>query len=139
VLDAEKICRSVRRGSRSPSASIVPESAPAPDPDEPQVWSQSYVAGRLKLHAGSEVKMRSRATWSDADADGAPQPHFHRAESMTVPLDDSVRLDRHHRVQTARPYSVEPNPEQPVDREQPGPTRPLVSKNMQLMTQGQVL
>ena len=56
-----------------------------------------------------------------------------------MPLDDRGRLDQHHRVQTARPQSVEPDPEQAVDREQPGPTRPLATKNVQLMTEGEVL
>jgi hypothetical protein len=56
-----------------------------------------------------------------------------------VPLDDGGGLDQHQRVQTARPYSVEPDPEQAVNREQPGPTRPLAVKNMQLMTEGEVL
>jgi len=55
-----------------------------------------------------------------------------------VPLDNGGRLDQHHRVQTARPQSVEPNPEQTVDRKQPGPTRPLAAKNMQLMTESEV-
>ena len=56
-----------------------------------------------------------------------------------MPLDDGGRLDQHHRVQTARPQSVEPDPEQAVDRKQSGPTRPLAAKNVQLMTEGEVL
>jgi hypothetical protein len=38
-----------------------------------------------------------------------------------------------------RPQSVEQDPEQAVDREQPEPTRPLPAKNMQLMTEREVL
>jgi hypothetical protein len=62
-----------------------------------------------------------------------------QAEALTVPLDDGGRLDQHHHLQTAWPQSVEQDPEQAVDREQPEPTRPLPAKNVQLMTQGQVL
>jgi hypothetical protein len=56
-----------------------------------------------------------------------------------MPLNDGGRFDQHHRFQTPRPQSEEPNPEQAVDREQPGPTRPLATKNVQLMTEGEVL
>ena len=56
-----------------------------------------------------------------------------------MPLDYRCWLDQHHHLQTARPQSVEPDPEQAVDREQPEPTRPLAAKNVQLMTQGEVL
>ena len=56
-----------------------------------------------------------------------------------MPLDDGGWLDQHHRVQTARPQSIEPDPEQAVDRKQPEPTRPLAAKNVQLMTEGEVL
>jgi len=55
-----------------------------------------------------------------------------------VPLDDGSRLDQHHRVQTARPQSVEPDLEQTVDRKQLRPTRPLAVKNKQLMTESEV-
>ena len=58
---------------------------------------------------------------------------------MTVPLDDGGWLDQHHCVQAARPQSVKPDPEQPVDRKQPGPTRSLAAMNMQLVTEGEVL
>jgi hypothetical protein len=58
---------------------------------------------------------------------------------LTVPLNDGGGLDQDHGVQTARPYSVQPNPEQAVDREQPGPTRALAIKNVQLMMQSEVL
>jgi hypothetical protein len=54
-------------------------------------------------------------------------------------LNDRCRLDQHHRVQTARPQSVEPDPEQAVDRKQSRPTRPLATKNVQLVTEGEVL
>jgi hypothetical protein len=56
-----------------------------------------------------------------------------------MPLNDGGRLDQDHRIQTARPYSVEPDPEQPIDREPARPTRALAAKNMQLMTEGKVL
>ena len=56
-----------------------------------------------------------------------------------MPLDDGSRLDQHHRVQTARPQSIEPDPQQAVDRKQPGPTQPLATKNVQLMTESKVL
>jgi hypothetical protein len=56
-----------------------------------------------------------------------------------VPLDDRGRLDQHHRVQASRPQSIEPNPEYLVDSKQSGPTRPLAAKNMQLMTESEVL
>src|ERR1700738_4645137 len=60
-------------------------------------------------------------------------------KSLTVPLDHRCRLDQDHHLQTARPQSVEPDQEQAVDREQPGSPRPLATKNMQLMAQGEVL
>jgi len=56
-----------------------------------------------------------------------------------VPLDNSGRLDQHHHLQTAWPQSVEQDPEQAVDREQARPTRPPAARNVQLMTQGEVL
>ena len=62
-----------------------------------------------------------------------------QAEALTVPLDHCCRLDQHHRRQAARPYSVEPDPEQAVEREQPEPARPLAAKNVQLMTEREVL
>jgi len=64
---------------------------------------------------------------------GSRAPAPKQAEALTMPLDDGGRLDQHHHLQTTRLQSVEPNPEQPVDREQPGPTRPLATKNAQLM------
>jgi hypothetical protein len=51
---------------------------------------------------------------------------------------DGGQLDQHHRVQTA-PQTAEPDPEHAVDSEQPGPTRPLAAKNVQLVTEGEVL
>ena len=56
-----------------------------------------------------------------------------------MPLDDGGWLDQHHRLQATRPQSIKPDPEQAVDREQPGPTRPLATKNAQLMAEGEVL
>jgi hypothetical protein len=58
---------------------------------------------------------------------------------LTVPLDHRCRLDQQHHVEATRPEPVEPDPEQAVDSEQPGPTRPLTTKNMQLVTEGEVL
>ncbi len=55
-----------------------------------------------------------------------------------MPLDHRRRLNQHHRVRTARPYAVEPDPEQAVDRKQSGPTRPLATKNVQLVTESEV-
>lgn len=57
---------------------------------------------------------------------------------MTVPLDDGGRLDQYHRLHGVGPQSVEPDPELAVDCDQPGPTRPLTTKNVQLMTRGYV-
>ena len=54
-------------------------------------------------------------------------------------MDDGRRLDQYHRVQTARPQAVEPDPEQAVNRKQSGSTRPLAAKNVQLMTESKVL
>ena len=56
-----------------------------------------------------------------------------------MPLDDSGQLDQNHRLQTTRPQSVKPNPEQAVECEQIGPTRTLAPKNAQLMAEGEVL
>ena len=56
-----------------------------------------------------------------------------------MPLDDRCRLDQHHRVQTTRPQSVEPDPHQAVDREQPEPTRLLATEHVHLVTEGEVL
>ena len=59
-------------------------------------------------------------------------------KSLTVPLDHRRRLDQHHRVQTTRPPSVEPDPEQAICRKQPVPTRSLATKNVQQVTEGEV-
>jgi hypothetical protein len=56
-------------------------------------------------------------------------------EASTVPLDDGGGLDQHNRVGTARPYSIEPNPEQPIAGKRLGSTWPLPAKYMQLMTE----
>jgi hypothetical protein len=56
-----------------------------------------------------------------------------------VPLDDRCWLDQHHRLQTAWPQSVEQDPEQAVESKQPEPTRPLAAKNLQLVTEREVL
>jgi len=53
-----------------------------------------------------------------------------------MPVNDGGGLDQHHRVQTARPDSVEPDPQQAVDRERAGATRALAPKHMQLKTEG---
>src|SRR5271169_3626189 len=66
-------------------------------------------------------------------------PAPEQTEALAVPLHNGSRLDQHHRVQTARPQSVKPDPQQTVDRKQPRPTRPLAAKNMQLMTKSEVL
>ena len=56
-----------------------------------------------------------------------------------VPLDDRCcRLDQQHHLAT-RPEPVEPDPEQAVDCDQPGPTPPLATKNVQLVTEGEVI
>ena len=54
-------------------------------------------------------------------------------------LEKSVIRHTHHHLQTAWPQSVEQDPEQAIDREQPGPTRPLAAKNVQLVTEREVL
>ena len=56
-----------------------------------------------------------------------------------MPLDHRRRLNQHHRVQTTRPQSVEPDPEPAVENEQSEPTRPLATKHVQLVTQSEVL
>jgi hypothetical protein len=55
-----------------------------------------------------------------------------------MPLDHPCWLDHHHQLQAAWLQSVKPDPEQALDREQPGPTRPLAAQNVQLMTQREV-
>src|ERR1700730_3130087 len=65
--------------------------------------------------------------------------HARTGGTLTVPLDNGGRLDQHHRVQTARPQSVEPDPEQTVKRKQPEPTRPLATQNVQLVTESEVI
>jgi len=67
----------------------------------------------------------------------APTPK--QAKSLTVPLDHRRRLDQHHHFQTARPQSVEQNPEQALESKQMQPTRPLAAKNVKLMTEREVL
>jgi hypothetical protein len=62
-----------------------------------------------------------------------------QAEAFMMPLDNGGRRDKQDRLQTAWPQSVEPNPEQAVDREQSGPPRSLVTKNAKLMAEGGVL
>jgi hypothetical protein len=54
-------------------------------------------------------------------------------------LDYRCWLYQHHHLETARPQSVEQDPEQAVDREKSEPTRPLPAKNVQLMTKGEIL
>ena len=39
-------------------------------------------------------------------------------------------------VQAARPQTIEPDPEEPVDPGQPGPGRPFALENQQLMAKG---
>ena len=56
-----------------------------------------------------------------------------------MPLDHRCRLDQDHHLQTAGPQSVEPDPEQAVDREQPEPTGSLSAENGQLMSKGENL
>jgi hypothetical protein len=56
-----------------------------------------------------------------------------------VPLNARARSDQHHHLQTAWPQSVEQDPELAVEREQPEPTPLLPTKNMQLMTEREVL
>src|SRR5208283_4717491 len=70
---------------------------------------------------------------------GSRTPSPKQAEALVVPLDDGGRLDQHHHLQTAWPQSVEQDPEQAVDREQPEPTPLLPAKNMQLMMEREVL
>ena len=62
-----------------------------------------------------------------------------RAETLDGATGSPLPADQNHRLQTARPQSVEPDPEQAVDRKQPGSTRPLATKNVQLMTEGEDL
>jgi hypothetical protein len=47
-----------------------------------------------------------------------------------MPLEDGGQLNQHHHLKTARPQSVEPDPEQAVDRDQSEPTRPLATQNV---------
>src|ERR1022692_2847509 len=70
---------------------------------------------------------------------GSRTPTPKQAEALTVPLDHCCWLDQHHHLQTAWPQSVEPDPEQAIDREQPEPTRPLAAKDVQLVTEREVL
>src|ERR1035437_243210 len=85
-------------------------------------------------------RIRSRISRSTVGRpSGSRTPSPKQAEALAVPLDDGGRLDQPHPPQTAWPQSVEQDPEQAVDREQPQPTRLLAAKNMQLMTQGEVL
>jgi hypothetical protein len=70
-------------------------------------------------------------------ASRTPAPE--QAKALAVPLDDCGWLDQHHRVQTARPQSAEPDPRQAVDRNQSRASRPLATKNSQLMRESKVL
>ncbi len=53
-----------------------------------------------------------------------------------MPTNDGVRLDDDDDVQAARPQTIEPNPEEPVDPSQPGPGRPFALEHRQLMAEG---
>jgi hypothetical protein len=86
-------------------------------------------------HLPNQFTNFSMYQWSSGSRAPAPK----EAEALSVPLNHRCWLDQHHRLQTAWPQSVEQDPEQAVDREQPEPTRPLAVKNMQLVTEREVL
>jgi hypothetical protein len=76
-----------------------------------------------KLAAGKKV---TRAALPTAESDVPSE----------ILIQPSVREQA---LQTARPPSVESDPEQTVDCEQTQPTRPLAAKNVQLATEREVL
>jgi len=53
-----------------------------------------------------------------------------------MPVDYGCRLDQHHGVESLRPGSVQPNPEQPVGREELRPARALPAQDGHLVSQG---
>ena len=93
-----------------PSIAVLPFANLSGDPDQP------VASARISALLALVLKVRTTV--------GAP----HRR-----------RLNQHHRVQTTRPQSVEPDPEPAVENEQSEPTRPLATRHVQLVTQSEVL
>ena len=52
-----------------------------------------------------------------------------------MPLDDGGRLNQHHRFQTARPQSVELDPQEPIYGEESPTARMLAMQDRHLVTQ----
>src|SRR5689334_7211677 len=60
-------------------------------------------------------------------------------EAFAMPLNHGRRLDQYHRFDDLRPNSVEPNPQEPVERGKLRPTGPLSAQDGQLMLKGNKL
>ncbi len=84
------------------------------------------VAGARLSDAAMGIRMAKPRT-RRADAPGV---------SATRGQDDGVRLDHDDDVQAARPQTIEPDPEEPVDAGQPGLGRPFALEHQQLMAKG---
>ena len=56
-----------------------------------------------------------------------------------MPVDHGCRLDQYHGVEDLRAGPVEPNPEQPVGREEPRPARALPAQDGHLVSQSNEL
>lgn len=75
-----------------------------------------------------------RAMQSDVSKSATNAAHGnYRASAIALP---GCRLDQHHGVEDLRPGPVQPNPEQPIGREEPRPAGALPAQDGHLMSEG---
>jgi hypothetical protein len=90
----------------------------------------AYLLGRKKL---PRRRPDSVGFGDDSEA------FCYAADNPTMPWDNGGRLDQNHRVQTARPQSMEPDPEHAIDSKESRPPGRCGAKNVQVMTESEVL
>ena len=81
---------------------------------------------------GADIRVNRRAA-APTQA-GAPTPV--EPETTSMPMNDGRRLDQNHRLETARPEAVEPDPEQAVAGAKTQPAGALAPEHAQLMAEG---
>ena len=81
-------------------------------------------------------RINTRTSWGTCGRPRCRRRDFHERKAHSVPANDGVRLDDDDDVQAARPQTIEPDPEEPVDPGQPGPGRPLALEHRNLMAKG---
>jgi|ERR1700693_3345710 hypothetical protein len=106
----------------------------------PSLRSSPWIRGAPQSRLALRIRrIRSRISRSTEGLPDLERQRQNQAESLTVLLDYRCWLDQDHRFQTAWPQSVEQDPEQAVESRQPEPTRPPAAKNVQLVTEREVL